>query len=50
MIMKKLRKNWGIVDVEDSMSALNHIKDLKDIDPNRVVICGSSRGLYYSVY
>ena len=44
--MKKLRKNWGIVDVEDSMSALNHIKDLKDIDPNRVVICGSSAGGY----
>jgi dipeptidyl aminopeptidase/acylaminoacyl peptidase len=44
--MKQLHKNWGIVDVEDTVSALHYMRDSKNIDPNRVVICGSSAGGY----
>ena len=44
--MKQLQKNWGITDIEDIVSALQYMKDSKKIDPNRIVICGSSAGGY----
>ena len=37
---------WGIADVEDSQSAINHLVKEKKIDPARCIIRGSSAGGY----
>ncbi|MEC7556154.1 MAG: prolyl oligopeptidase family serine peptidase [Planctomycetota bacterium] len=42
--MLKLRGNWGICDVEDSISGIRHLVDSGQIDPDRKVIMGGSAG------
>jgi dipeptidyl aminopeptidase/acylaminoacyl peptidase len=42
--MKKLRGNWGIYDVEDSVSGAQYLIDQSLVDPERIVICGGSAG------
>ena len=42
--MLKLRGNWGICDVEDSVSGMHHLADAGRIDPERTVILGGSAG------
>ncbi|MBS0629648.1 MAG: S9 family peptidase [Verrucomicrobia bacterium] len=43
---KRLEKNWGIVDVEDSVSAALVLVELGLADPQRLVIRGGSAGGY----
>jgi dipeptidyl aminopeptidase/acylaminoacyl peptidase len=40
----KLRGNWGIYDVEDSVSGARHLVDQEVVDGERLVIIGSSAG------
>jgi dipeptidyl aminopeptidase/acylaminoacyl peptidase len=42
--MLKLRANWGICDVEDSVSGMRHLADMGRIDGERTVIMGGSAG------
>ena len=42
--MLKLRGNWGICDVEDSISGVQHLAAQGRIDPARTVIMGGSAG------
>ena len=42
--MLKLRGNWGICDVEDSISGVRHLVDTQQVDPDRRVIMGGSAG------
>ena len=42
--MLKLRLNWGICDVEDSISGARHLADSGHVDPHRTVIMGGSAG------
>lgn len=42
--MLKLRGNWGVCDVEDSVSGAQHLADAGKIDPDRTVIMGGSAG------
>ncbi len=42
--MLRLRGNWGICDVEDSISGVQHLADAEKIDPQRTVIMGGSAG------
>lgn len=41
-----LNKNWGIVDVDDCIAAARHLVERGDVDPQRLVIRGSSAGGY----
>ena len=43
---KRLEKNWGIVDVEDCISAAKTLAARGLVDPNRMVIRGGSAGGY----
>jgi dipeptidyl aminopeptidase/acylaminoacyl peptidase len=40
----KLRSNWGVHDVQDSVSGARHLADQKLVDRGRVVIMGGSAG------
>jgi dipeptidyl aminopeptidase/acylaminoacyl peptidase len=42
--MLRLRGNWGICDVEDSLSGVRYLAEQKLIDPDRNVIMGGSAG------
>ncbi len=42
--MLKLRGNWGICDVEDTISGVRHLVDSGQVDPARKVIMGGSAG------
>jgi dipeptidyl aminopeptidase/acylaminoacyl peptidase len=42
--MLKLRGNWGICDVEDSISGKQHLVHTGRVDPQRTVIMGGSAG------
>ncbi len=42
--MLRLRGNWGLCDVEDSISGMKHLADEGRIDPARTVIMGGSAG------
>lgn len=42
--MLKLRLNWGICDVEDSISGAQHVAATGRVDPQRTVIMGGSAG------
>lgn len=42
--MMKLRGNWGIYDVEDSVSGAQYLIDQGLADPERVIISGGSAG------
>ena len=42
--MLRLRGNWGICDVEDSISGKDHLAEQGRIDPTRTVIMGGSAG------
>lgn len=42
--MIKLRGNWGVCDVEDSVSGARHLADSGKVDPTRMVIMGGSAG------
>lgn len=42
--MLKLRGNWGVCDVEDSISGVKHLAEGGRIDPGRTVIMGGSAG------
>lgn len=42
--MLKLRGNWGVVDVEDSVSGARHLIDSGRVDGARTVIMGGSAG------
>ncbi len=43
---KRLEKNWGVVDVEDCVSAAQTLVGRGDVDPSRIVIRGGSAGGY----
>lgn len=42
--MLKLRGNWGLCDVEDAVSGMQHLAEAGEIDPQRTVIMGGSAG------
>lgn len=42
--MLKLRRNWGKVDVEDSIGCINALAELGLVDPKRAAIMGGSAG------
>ena len=42
--MLKLRGNWGVCDVEDAISGMQHLASAGRIDPNKTVIMGGSAG------
>jgi dipeptidyl aminopeptidase/acylaminoacyl peptidase len=42
--MLELRGNWGICDVEDSVSGARHLVETGAVDPERLVIMGGSAG------
>ncbi|KAK3595972.1 hypothetical protein CHS0354_032487 [Potamilus streckersoni] len=42
----RLRKNWGVCDVDDSCSGALHLADTGRVDKNRLCIDGSSAGGY----
>lgn len=42
--MLKLRGNWGICDVEDSISGVRHLAETGRVDGDRTVIMGGSAG------
>ena len=42
--MLKLRGNWGVCDVEDSISGVQYLAQHGRIDPDRTVIMGGSAG------
>lgn len=42
--MLKLRGQWGVCDVEDAISGARHLADSGQVDPQRMVIMGSSAG------
>jgi len=42
--MLRLRGNWGICDVEDSLSGVRYLAEQDLIDPDRTVIMGGSAG------
>lgn len=44
--MDALRCNWGIVDVEDTISAAHFLIDQRIADPERLVVMGGSAGGY----
>jgi dipeptidyl aminopeptidase/acylaminoacyl peptidase len=41
---ERLRRQWGIVDVEDAMAAARSLAEAGEADPARLAICGSSAG------
>jgi len=43
---ERLRGEWGIVDVEDSIAAVNYLAEHGEVDPERVLITGGSAGGY----
>ncbi len=43
---ERLKGNWGIVDVDDCISAARYLADRGDVDRNRMVIRGGSAGGY----
>lgn len=44
--MEALRGNWGVVDVEDALSAARFLGEAGIADPDRLVIMGASAGGY----
>ncbi len=42
--MLRLRGNWGVCDVEDSVSGAQYLADSGTVDPDRTVIMGGSAG------
>ncbi|EPZ42135.1 S9 family peptidase [Alicyclobacillus acidoterrestris] len=42
----RLKGNWGIVDVQDAVSAVRYLIDKGEVDPQRVAIAGGSAGGY----
>ena len=44
--MEALRNNWGIIDVEDTISAAHFLSDQHLADPQRLVVMGGSAGGY----
>jgi len=43
---QRLNRQWGIVDVEDSINAARHLVRLGQADPDRLIIRGGSAGGY----
>jgi dipeptidyl aminopeptidase/acylaminoacyl peptidase len=43
---RRLNGNWGVVDVDDCVSAARHLVDVGSADPARVAIAGGSAGGY----
>ncbi|HWV35883.1 MAG TPA: S9 family peptidase [Thermomicrobiales bacterium] len=43
---ERLRDNWGIVDIDDCVSGVQHLVEAGKADPNRLVIRGGSAGGY----
>lgn len=41
---KRLDKNWGVVDVEDTIAAVKHLVREGKVDQKRVAITGGSAG------
>lgn len=41
---ERLRGQWGVVDLQDAVAAVDHLAARGDIDPRRVVIRGGSAG------
>lgn len=44
--MEALRGQWGVCDVEDALSAAQHLQTEGLADPDRLVLCGGSAGGY----
>lgn len=44
--MKKLNGNWGLVDVQDSVSGARHLAEAGKVDGKKTVIMGGSAGGY----
>ena len=44
--MNMLRGNWGVCDVEDSVSGAKYLADNKKVDAKRLAIMGGSAGGY----
>jgi dipeptidyl aminopeptidase/acylaminoacyl peptidase len=42
--LKQLRGNWGIYDVEDTVSGAQHLVQTGQVDPKRLVVMGGSAG------
>lgn len=43
---QRLQGKWGIVDVEDCINATKYLVEQKKVDPERLIITGSSAGGY----
>ncbi len=43
---ERLKGNWGVVDVDDSIHAAKHLIDAGRVDPKRIAIRGGSAGGY----
>lgn len=43
---ERLRDSWGIVDVDDCISGVQHLVETGKADPNRLIIRGGSAGGY----
>jgi dipeptidyl aminopeptidase/acylaminoacyl peptidase len=41
---ERLRREWGVVDVQDAIAAARWVAESADADPNRLAICGGSAG------
>ncbi len=41
---QRLNRQWGVFDVEDIVKAVDYLVSKKEIDPNKVVVKGSSAG------
>jgi dipeptidyl aminopeptidase/acylaminoacyl peptidase len=42
----RLRGQWGVVDVEDSIAAARHLAEQGEVDPERLLVTGGSAGGY----
>jgi dipeptidyl aminopeptidase/acylaminoacyl peptidase len=43
---RRLERRWGEVDVEDCIAAARYLAEQREVDPDRMVIAGSSAGGY----
>jgi dipeptidyl aminopeptidase/acylaminoacyl peptidase len=41
---ERLRREWGVVDVQDAIAAARWVAEAAGADPDRLAICGSSAG------
>ena len=44
-----LKTKWGVYDTDDCIAAARYLKDMGDVDPDRVVIRGGSAGGYTTI-